>query len=299
MLARAAAVFLSLSAASAATVHAKQERWQSIPMPPPMPAADKTGETPAAYDAKIAWATYGTKAAQADDRPWVILLHGGLGNYTHFAFLVPALVDKYRVLGIDTRGQGHSTLGTNIGSGKGQTHLTYHLLATDVIAVMDALAIKKASIVGWSDGGEMALDLAIHEPDRVAKIFVLGANYDDKGSKPRSGAHYPTFEAYAVRCKQDYVRMSKTPRGWDTIMDAMLPVWRNPAGFTKEQLKAIQAPTMMADGDHDEVIVLDQVKEMAQLIPHGQLAVFANTSHFAMWQAPDEVNRTIVDFLAQ
>ena len=48
---------------------------------------------------------------------------------------------------------------------------------------------------------------------------------------------------------------------------------------------------MIALGDHDEIIVLDQIKEMAQLIPHGHLTVFKDASHFVMWQDPDELQQ--------
>ena len=77
----------------------------------------------------------------------------------------------------------------------------------------------------------------------------------------------------------------------------MLPVWRNPGGFTKDQLKAIKAPTMVALGDHDEIIELAQIEEMAKLIPRGQLTVFKDTSHFAMWQDPTTFNKVLLEFL--
>ena len=63
-------------------------------------------------------------------------------------------------------------------------------------------------------------------------------------------------------------------------------MWRNPGAFTKDQLRSIKAPTLVADGDHDEIIELDQIKEMATLIPNGRLDVFKDTSHFALWQDP-------------
>jgi pimeloyl-ACP methyl ester carboxylesterase len=75
-------------------------------------------------------------------------------------------------------------------------------------------------------------------------------------------------------------------------------VWRNSGGFSKDQLRGITAPTMVALGDHDEIIELDQIKEMAELIPNGQLTVFADTSHFAMWQDPESFNRVLVEFLS-
>lgn len=232
--------------------------------------------------AKIFYAVYG----KGDP---VVLLHGGLGNSAHFAFQLPALVDRFQVIAIDSRGQGRST--------KGKAAITYDQMATDVIAVLDRLAIKRASVVGWSDGGEIALKLGIAFPDRVERLFVLGANYDANGSKPRSGPS-ATFAAYTSRCRSDYERMSRSGVPYKALVDALLPLWRNPSGITRDQLRAIKAPVMMADGDHDEVIALEQIQEMAKLIPNAQLKVFDDTSHFALWQDPATFNQVMVDFLA-
>ena len=274
---RLALLFTFLSSVAVA-----KPRWEELPMPPPMPAAEAHGSVE--HDgAKIYYAIYGKGTP-------VILLHGGLGNADHFGFQVPALAEKFQVIAIDSRGQGRSTLT--------RAKLTYSVMAGDVLAVMDDLKLARASIVGWSDGGEIALQLAIDHADRVDRIFVFGANYDASGSKPRGNAHQ-TFYDYSVKCRTDYNKMSKTPRAYDALVDALMPVWRNPTGITKDQLRAIQAPTMMADGDHDEVIELDQVKEMAQLIPNGQLKVFADTSHFALWQDPKTFTQAILDFLTE
>lgn len=258
-------------------------RWETLPLPPEMPKATSTG-TVEVKGAQIYYATYGVETGEP-----VVLLHGGLGNSDHFAFQMPALVDKFRVIVVDSRGQGRSTLS--------KAKLSYHAMADDVIAVLDKLAIEKAALVGWSDGGEIALDLAIHQPARVTKLFVVGANYDANGSKPRGGSSTPTFQAYAAKCKADHAKLSSKPRSYDAVIDALLPVWRNPAGFTKAQLKAISVPAAITLGDHDEIIVLDQVKEMGKLIPKGKSIVFENASHFVMWQDPESFNRALVAFL--
>ncbi len=249
-----------------------------------MPEATATGFVQV-DDARIYYATYGKGATP------VILLHGGLGNADHFGFQVPALVDTFRVIAIDSRGQGRSTLP------KG-TKLSYHGMADDVIAVMDALKLDKASIVGWSDGGAIALDIAINHPKRVDKLFVFGTNYHADGSKPRKGTNPKTFNAYAAKCKSDYMRLSKTPGSYEAMVNALLPIWRSTGGFTKDQMRSIQAPTLVADGDHDEIIFLDHIKEMALLIPNAKLVVFKDASHFALWQDPEAFNKALVDFLA-
>jgi pimeloyl-ACP methyl ester carboxylesterase len=265
-------------------------RWQTLPLPPAMPAAAATGFVES-DGAKIFYARYGATNPKSDP---VILLHGGMGNGDHWSHQVLALVDaKLDVIAIDSRGQGRST------RPKTKTKPTYDALATDVLAVMDHLAIERASLVGWSDGGEIAMKLAIHHPKRVAKLVVLGANYDAKGNKPRSKTPAKTFTAYSAKCRADYAKLSKTPKGYGAVSAWLSPIWREPMGFTKDQLKSIKAPTLIADGDHDEIIKLDQVKEMATLIPNARLEVFRDASHFVLWQDPASLNVALVDFLTQ
>ena len=258
-------------------------RWETMPLPPAMPAAAAIGMLKV-DGADIYYARYG----KGDP---VILLHGGLGNSDHWANQVPALVDaNHEVITIDARGEGRSTHTAKQPS--------YDQMATDTLAVMDELKLDKAALVGWSDGGEVAMKLAIAHPDRVAKLFVFGANYNSEGSKPRRNAPSATFTAYAVKCKTDYLKLSKTPKQFDELVDWLLPIWRNPMGFTKDQLRGIQAPTVIADGDHDEVIQMVQIEEMSKLIPHARLEVFKDASHFALWQDPESFNKVLVEFLA-
>jgi pimeloyl-ACP methyl ester carboxylesterase len=272
---------LVVSATSAAW---SRPRWQELPMPPAMPDAAAHGAVEVS-GAHIYYARYGKS-----DGDKVILLHGGLGNSDHWANQVLALADKFDIYTIDSRGQGRST--------RTKAAVTYDVMAADVLAVMDQLKLDKAALVGWSDGGEIAMKIAIAHPDRVTKLFVVGVNYDSNGSKPRGGPSAATFQAYAVKCRADYAKMSATPKAWDALVDWLLPVWRNPMGFTKDQLRSIQAPTLVADGDHDEVIVLAQVEEMAKLIPHAKLKIFSDASHFALWQDPKTFDDTLVEFLS-
>ena len=109
--------------------------------------------------ARIWYATYGSGSP-------VILLHGGLGHSGNWGYQVPALVRSgYRAVVIDSRGHGRST--------RDVRPYTYELLASDVVAVMDALRIEKARFVGWSDGACIALILASQLPLRVAGVFSL------------------------------------------------------------------------------------------------------------------------------
>jgi len=233
--------------------------------------------------AKIYYAIYGTGDP-------VVLLHGGLGNSDHWANQVPALADKFQVIAIDSRGQGRST--------RTRAAVSYDVMAGDVLAVLDHLKLERASFVGWSDGGEIALKLGIAFPDRIDRLFVFGAGFDaDTAASKRRGNRSATFTVYSNKCRSDYERMTMTGRPYNALVRDLLPLWRGPTGITRDHLRAIKAPVMIADGDHDEVIVLDQVVEMAKLIPNAQLKVFGGTSHFALWQDPDNFNKAMVDFL--
>lgn len=260
-------------------------RWETLPLPPAMPAASTTGQVTTGEGATLYYATYGKGAP-------VVLLHGGLGNSDHWAFQVPELAAKYQVIVIDSRNQGRSSLH------KTKTKLTYQAMATDVIAVLDALGIQKTAVIGWSDGGAIALDLGIRHADRVSKLFVFGTNYDAKGSKERKAGSSATFNAYAVKCKNDYVKMSKTPNAFGAVIDSLMQVWTSTDNFTKDQLRSIKAYTVVADGDHDEIIKMEQIEEMSQLIPNAKLVVFAEASHFAHWQDPASFNKAALEFMA-
>jgi pimeloyl-ACP methyl ester carboxylesterase len=273
-----ACVLVALAPGSAAA----RPRWETLPLPPALPEPTDRGSVDV-DGARIAYAIYGKGEP-------VLLLHGGLGNSGHFGFQLPALVDRFQVIAIDSRGQGRST--------RTAATISYDLMAADAIAVLDHLHIARASIVGWSDGGEVALKLGIKFPDRVHRLFVFGANYDASGSKAR-GSRAATFTGYMQKCRADYQRQLRTTRGFDELTAALLPLWRTPSGITRDQLRAIQAPVAVADGDHDEIILIEQIEEMAHLIPHGKLVIFPDTSHFALWQDPAAFNQAVLDFLTE
>ena len=139
--------------------------------------ADGAAPLPATHDqgyvehdgARIWYAAYGSG-------PPVILLHGGLGHSGNWGYQVPALVSSgYRAVVIDSRGHGRST--------RDARPFTYELMASDVSAVMDALHLEKAGLVGWSDGACTALILASKAPARVAGVFFFACNMDPSGTK--------------------------------------------------------------------------------------------------------------------
>ncbi len=253
--------------------------WKTAPMPGPMPAP-VSEEHVALNGISLFVATYGKGEP-------VILLHGGAGNGDHFANQASAFAAKYTVLVVDSRGHGRST--------RTADPLSYALMADDVVALMDVLKVPSASIVGWSDGGAIGLDLAIRHRSRVRKLVVVGQNATLAGAK--SAGTNETFPAYFARCAADYAKLSPTPKEFKSLQQALRPMWRTQPNFTDAQLSGITAPTLLIDGDHDELIRADHLEHVAKVIPNAKLVFISDASHFVMFQQPQAFNEAVLQFL--
>jgi len=264
-----------------APAHAGEPLWKQLPSPAPMPKATKSGYAPV-NGIKMYYAIYG------HGQP-VILLHGGLGNADYWGNQVPTLAKHFQVIVADSRGHGRST--------RTAEAFSYDLMASDVLALMDYLKIKKADIVGWSDGGIIGLDIAIHHPERLNRLYALGANYNTSALRADLEQN-ATFNKYIEKAGKDYQRLSKTPGQYDAFLGAISKMWGTQPDFSRKQLQSITVPTLIADGQHDEAIKRSHTEEMAELIPDAELLILPGVSHFAMWQNPEEFNCTLINFLS-
>lgn len=219
----------------------------------------------------------------------VILLHGGLGSIESFAYQIPALEQSHRVIAIDSRGHGRST--------RDATPYSYSLMADDVIAVMDALGISSAAFVGWSDGGNIILDMSIRYPDRVERGFLLGANYRVDGIDLSELGTDPNILAAIAALDIIYASVSPTPDERAAFVEQLLPMWSNFPNHTDEELGSINSPIVVAHGLEEEAVLEDHSIEMARLIPNGHYLPLPDLSHFALWQDPERVTREIQAFL--
>ena len=179
---------------AAFALHAAQV-WETLPPMPGLPPHTVAHHIEV-QGARIWYAAWGRKSS----RPPVLLLHGGFGNSNYFGHLIPVLVAHgYFVIAMDSRGHGRST--------RDDTPMSYHLMAGDVIGLLDQLGIARVNLVGWSDGGCTGFDLALHHPDRLAGLFAFGANADVSGDR-EGFDKTPVFAAYLQRTPDEYRRLS-------------------------------------------------------------------------------------------
>ncbi|MEA2583928.1 MAG: hypothetical protein QOF33_2013 [Thermomicrobiales bacterium] len=283
-----AAFVLSLAVMSASLAHVAtaQDATPAAVEPPQnlLPATwdEAEGQTVEINGVDIYYEVYG----QGDP---VFLLHGGLANGTYYAYQIPVLAAKYQLIVMDSRGHGRSSFD--------EQPISYELMASDVLGLMDHLGIQKADILGWSDGGIIGLEIAIHNPDRLNKVVAYGANFDPTGVRLDVGTN-ARFNAFIERAAEDYQKLSPHPERWDEFLNNISNMWATQPNYTEDQLKAITTPFLILDGAEEEAIDLNQTKLMALLIPGAELNLMPGTGHFAMFEKPDEFNQIVLDYLA-
>lgn len=219
----------------------------------------------------------------------LLLLHGGLTSMDIFFAHLPRLATDHRVIAIDFRGQGRSTFGNN--------PFTYRLLASDVIAVMDVLNVSRADLVGWSDGGNAGLVLAIDQPARIDRMVLIGANFNPSGLTDSALSDIADLEASeaSVMSRLFYLLRSPHPRRWDELRRRVFNMWESSPDLSLAAISQIKAQTLIMVGEQD-LIKLDHTKSMAAAIPESTLVIINNSSHNLLFESPNESLAAILSF---
>src|SRR5579864_1072192 len=171
----------------------------------------------------------------------------------------------------------------------------YDLMASDVVGLIDFLKINKAAVVGWSDGAIIGLDIALHQPERLTKLFAFAANSDPSGVADI--ANSPVFNAFIARAETEYGKLSPTPTDYKSFLDQIEKMWETQPNWTAADLKTITVPTWIVDADHDEAIKRENTEFMAANIPGAGLLLQPGVSHFSFLQDPQQFSADVLHFL--
>jgi non-heme chloroperoxidase len=233
-------------------------------------------------------------------RHTVILLHGGLGHSGNFANQIePLTTSGYRVIVIDSRGHGHST--------RDARPYSYELMAADVLAVMDALDVRQAGLVGWSDGAVVALTLAKSHRERVAGVFFFACNMDPSGVKKLDESN-PLIGRCFSRHAKDYAAFAVERRGagtgydggdFQSLVDAVTEMQRNQQNWSAADLASVTRQVAIVAGENDEFIRREHLQYLARTIPVATYSELAGVSHFAPIQDLSLFNIVMRDFIGK
>jgi pimeloyl-ACP methyl ester carboxylesterase len=206
--------------------------------------------------------------------PPLLLLNGGTLSIEMFAPYVPLVAQEYRLIMVDQMGHGRTADLVN-------REFHYHDMAEDTIALMRLLEIEAANVVGFSDGGIIGIDMAIHHPERLTTLVVSGANFRSDAYDPKVWAWVMSMkpEDWPRSIRETYERLSPDgPSHWPIFFERLRHMWAAEPNYTREQMAGIRTPTLIVAGDQD-VVTPEHSVEMFRSIPGAELCILAGAGH--------------------
>lgn len=212
--------------------------------------------------------------------PTLILLHGNGEDHTYFVKQIPAFSPHFRLVLMDTRGQGQST--------GGDGELNFSVFAADLLALMDHLQIAKAHLLGFSDGGNLALTFALAHPERVQSLILNGANLEPGGVKLSS--QLPIVLGYG--CCRLLSPFSHKARQNGAVLGLMV----NHPHIPSQALAALTMPALVIVGERD--MIRDRHSQLiARSLPNAQFVRIPGGDHFCAAKCPEVFNHAVLSFL--
>lgn len=232
----------------------------------------------------------------------LVLIHGGMGIGSLFEPQIAVFSKQFRVIAPDSRGHGKTD---NPGG-----ELSYRLLADDVAAFLDALGLQGPMICGWSDGGQVALELGMHYPERL-KCMVVGAAWYRFSQIYQDLLGRMGFEAPGSvnieRIKQSVPQMVGGwqswhssvygPDYWETLAAQISKMWWTPLNYTAEDFQKIKIPTLILIGDRDQMVPVEEAVEIYRFLPEAELAIAPNADHSLPRMRAELFSTLVLDFL--
>ena len=209
----------------------------------------------------------------------LILLHGNGENCDYFKGQIDEFARYYHVYALDTRGHGNTP--------RGNAPFTIRQFADDLLGFMDSHGIDKAHLLGFSDGGNIAMVFAIKYPDRVNRLILNGANLNAKGVKPST--QIPIEIGYKIA--KMFARKSPEAKRNAEMLGLMV----NDPNVLPNELSAIKAKTLVIAGNND-MIKDAHTRLIAHSIQDSQL-VLIKGNHFIANKCPEAFNRAVLEFL--
>ena len=209
----------------------------------------------------------------------LILLHGNGENCDYFEHQIPCFSKSYRVIAIDTRGHGKSP--------RGEKPFTIKQFAEDLYDFMDEKRIEKAILLGFSDGGNIALTFALKYPERVDKMIVDGANLFPSGVKPLYQC--PIEIGYRI-AKLFSVKSEKAKKNAE-----MLGLMVNEPNIETSELARLTMPVLVVAGTKD-MIKESHTRLIYKSLPNAQLAILEG-DHFVANKNANAFNKVVGAFL--
>jgi pimeloyl-ACP methyl ester carboxylesterase len=213
----------------------------------------------------------------------VLVLHGGLGSIEDMGEQIKALANSHLVIAPDSRGHGRSN--------DSNVPLSYPLMSSDMLRLLDHLQIDQVDVVGWSDGGIIGLDLAIHYPKRIRRLVAISTNCDVNGLLER-----PTLGTETPRPPLRYRLFARDPAHWLALCRKVITLWKTQPHYTLKDLENIKAPTLIMAGELD-IVKREHIDQLSKAVPGSEEIVIAGATHWLQVEKSDMVSSHVLRFL--
>lgn len=224
----------------------------------------------------------------------VLLIHGGLSSIKDVGTLIPELSKEFRVIAVDCPGYGRSEQADS---------LSYQLMADYFSKMIDQLKLDSVYVVGYSDGGNIALLLAADRPDKVKKAAAFAAASSTSGYSPEATAglsqlNPETVENYFKWWLEPHLRITSQKDRWKKLIADFAKMCANPVIVPDDKLKKISARVLIIQGDND-IVKPEHSLQLHQAIKNSQLCIVPAASHFILYERPELFSLIVTEFLTK
>lgn len=221
----------------------------------------------------------------------LLLMHGGLCTIETFFGQTPELAKHCRVILPERRGHGRTA--------DVEGPITYELMAADTIAFMEALGVESAHLVGYSDGANVGMLVAMSRPELVRKLVSISGNFDCAGYTEEGRAYVETMqpETFVPMLSDLYKKTSPDgPEHWPVVFEKVRRMFLNEPKIAPAELAAIKVPTLVMAADRD-MFTLEHTLALFRAVPNAKLCVLPGTTHALPFEKPAAVNAAVMEFL--
>jgi pimeloyl-ACP methyl ester carboxylesterase len=226
-------------------------------------------------------------------RPPLLLLHGGGDTIrTSFGHVLPALARDRQVVAFEQQGYGHT-------ADVADRPFSFAQSADDTAALLKHLHIGQADLFGFSNGGTIALQVAIRHPQAVRKLVATSGFFQREGSSYSwfwEGFTSARLENMPKELRQAYLEAAPHPENLQSFFDKCVQRMRNFQDIPADAIRGITAPTLVMVGDAD-VMRPEHAAEMFRLLPHAHFAVLPCTDHMALMTRTEWLVPMVTEFL--
>jgi pimeloyl-ACP methyl ester carboxylesterase len=199
-------------------------------------------------------------------KPLVLIHGGGSSIQVTFSGIIPLLAKHRQIIAMDLQAHGRTN--------DRDTYLTFEQDANDVAQLLKNLRIIKADFLGFSNGGQTVLEIALRHPDLINKIIICSAFYKRSAVVPGfwEGFDHVDFSMMPQQFKDEFLKVNNNPSALRNMFDKDVQRMKTFKGWTDEQIQSIQAPAFIMNGDQD-VGSAEHAVEMFRMLPHAKLAI--------------------------